>query len=130
MTAPGSAWRRCAGSAFATLVAAGQPAVAQDAVAAGLRLMTDRAAGNCVACHAIPGQRGIASTFGPDLGGIGARRSDAELRQWVADARQIKPDALMPPFGTVAGTSIPAPSKPVLTDEQIAQVVAALQGMR
>ncbi|MBK7656921.1 MAG: hypothetical protein IPJ18_19765, partial [Betaproteobacteria bacterium] len=57
-----------------------------------------------VACHALPGQigssGGITSTLGPTLTGIANRYNPLQLRQWVTDARQIKPDTLMPPFGS------------------------------
>jgi sulfur-oxidizing protein SoxX len=97
---------------------------------AGLQLMADRAGGNCVACHALPGQTGPVSNFGPALAGVASRYSADVLRQWVTDARQIKPDTLMPPFGTLDGTREPNPARPVLTAAQIDQVVLALAGMR
>ena len=104
----------------------GAPASLQE----GLRIMTDRSTGNCIACHALPGTAGVASTFGPTLAMVGGRYSAAELRQWVSDARKIKPDTLMPPFGTTQGTQQAARQTPILTEDQITQVVAALQALR
>ena len=82
---------------------------------------------NCIACHALPGQAGVASSFGPSLDKVGSRYNAGELRQWVTDARLIKPDTLMPPFGTLQGLNLPQPAQAILTPEQITQVVAALQ---
>lgn len=128
MTWPRPGQRVCAGLALAGALAGGA-AAAQDA-AAGLRLMADRASGNCIACHALPGQTGVLSSFGPGLDQVGTRYSAAELRQWVTDARLIKPDTLMPPFGTLQGLNLPQPAQTILTPEQITQVVAALQTLR
>lgn len=109
-------------------------AMAQGIPEAGFRIMTSMGAGNCLACHALPNQRGVqsgvTSTLGPSLSQVGARYSPNELRQWVTDARQIKPDTLMPPFGTTNGTTAPNQAKPILNAEEIAHVVAALQTLR
>lgn len=96
----------------------------------GFRLMTERTSGNCVACHALPGQTGGQSSFGPALSGAGQRYTADELRQWVTDARRIKPNTLMPPFGSMEGLNRPNPPQPVLTAAQISDVVAALQSLR
>ena len=82
--------------------------------------------GNCIACHALPGQTGLVSTFGPALDKVAFRYSAEELRQWVSDPRKIKPNTLMPPFGTTQGTNAPVRAQSMLSDEQIAHVVAAL----
>ena len=83
-------------------------------------------AGNCIACHTLPGQTGIASTFGPSLEKVAGRYSAEELRQWVNDARKLKPHTLMPPFGTTQGTNSSMRAESILSDEQIGHVVAAL----
>lgn len=101
-----------------------------DAVQAGWRIMQDVGSGNCVGCHALPGQPGLTSTFAPSLAGIGARMGAADLRQWVLDARRIRPDTLMPSFGTLEGLNRVNPDRPILTERQIEQVVAALQTFR
>jgi L-cysteine S-thiosulfotransferase len=92
----------------------------------GFRIMATGNLGNCLACHALPGQTDVRSTFGPALGQVASRYNASTLRQWVTDARQIKPDTLMPPFGSTAGTNAAVRSQPMLTEEQIAHVVAAL----
>ena len=129
------AWRTlltamAAGSQLCLGAAMAQEAAPVADAAAGLRILADRATGNCAACHALPGQTGTVSNFGPPLAGVASRYDAARLRQWVTDARQIKPDTLMPPFGTLEGTNRPSPGQAMLTDAQIAQVVAALQTFR
>lgn len=99
-------------------------------VRAGFSIMHDVAAGNCVSCHVLPGQGGLLSSFGPSLAGIGARMNADELRQWIVDARRLKPDTLMPPFGTLQGLQRPQPARPILDERQIRQVLAALQTLR
>ncbi len=112
---------------MAILCAAGSSAVlAQNAPDQGFRIMSNGSLGNCIACHALPGQGGIVSTFGPALDKVATRYGAEELRQWVTDARKIKPNTLMPPFATTLGTNQSVRAQSMLTEEQIALVVAAL----
>ncbi|MEP6792254.1 MAG: sulfur oxidation c-type cytochrome SoxX [Ramlibacter sp.] len=109
---------------------AGAAAQAQGSPEAGFRIMADGTGGNCVACHALPGQAGTPSTFGPSLDKVGSRYSAEALRQWVTDARQVKTGTLMPPFGTTRGTNFSIRSRSILSEDEIAHVVAALQTLR
>jgi L-cysteine S-thiosulfotransferase len=91
-----------------------------NAVQGGFRIIADQRQGNCMACHSMPDAQGkkvgIQSTFAPPLDGV-ANRYDADtLRQWVADARKINPQTLMPPFATNG----------MLSASQIDDVLAAL----
>lgn len=104
--------------------------VAQAIPEQGFRIMNSGNLGNCIACHALPGQTGILSTFGPSLEKVATRYGFDELRQWVTDARKVKPDTLMPPFGTTQGTNAPLRAQSILSDEQILHVVAALQTLK
>ena len=113
---------------WAGLVCAG--AHAQGLPEQGFRIINTGTLGNCVACHAVPGQRDIPSTVGPSFDKIGLRLDAPALRQWVSDARRIKPDTLMPPFGTTQGTHNAVRAQAMLSEEQIDQVVAALQTLR
>lgn len=106
------------------------PIVPLTPVEQGFRIITTGTLGNCIACHALPGQRDVPSTFGPSFDKVGARHDAASLRQWITDARQIKPDTLMPPFGTTQGTTTSVRAQSILTDDQINLVVAALQTLR
>lgn len=92
--------------------------------------MNDLQGGNCVSCHTLPGQAGALSTFAPPLAGVASRWSPAQLRQWVMDARVLRPDTLMPPFGTLDGVNHPQPARPVLTVDQVEAVVAALLSLQ
>lgn len=106
------------------------PVWAQGSADQGFKLMATITGGNCLACHTLPGQPGSNSTLGPSLGKVGLRYSAAELRQWVTDARQIKADTLMPPFGTTSGTRQAIRSQAILSPEEISHVVAALETLK
>lgn len=106
------------------------PAWAQGSPELGFKLMASMSGGNCLACHTVPGQAGNNSTFGPSLQEVARRYNAEELRQWVTDARQIKPGTLMPPFGTTTGTRRAIRSQAMLSPEEISDVVAALQTLR
>ena len=116
--------------ATAALAQGVTPVVPLTSVEQGFRIITTGTLGNCVACHALPGQRDVPSTFGPSFDKIGTRHDAASLRQWVTDARQIKPGTLMPPFGTTFGTSASVRAQAILSEDQINLVVAALQTLR
>ena len=101
----------------------------------GLRIMANRQQGNCVTCHqvsvlrdakGIDGAAGKQGDFGPSLDGVARRYSLAQLRQWVIDARRIKSDTLMPPFGTLDGTTQASPARPMLSADEVDKVTAAL----
>jgi sulfur-oxidizing protein SoxX len=103
---------------------------AQGASEQGFRLMSAQTGGNCLACHTVPGLNGSNSTFGPSLQKVALRYSSTELRQWVTDARQIKTDTLMPPFGTTTGTLRAIRAQPILSPEEIGLIVAALETLK
>ena len=88
----------------------------------GWELVFNQRLGNCAACHSIPDQQGnklgVQSTFAPALDGVASRYSAARLREWVADARTINPQTLMPPF------------RAILSERQIDLVVQTLQTLR
>ena len=113
-------------TAAITLILALNSATAQGIAEQGFRIMNAGNSGNCIACHVMPGQTGITSTFGPSLERVAGRYSANELRQWVSDARKIKPNTLMPPFGTTEGTNGSVRAQSMLNEEQIDHVVAAL----
>ena len=105
----------------------------------GLRIMANRQQGNCVTCHqisvlrdakGIDGATGKQGDFGPSLDGVGNRYSLVQLREWVMDARRMNPHTLMPPFGTLEGTTQASPSRPMLSLEEIDNVTAALATLR
>jgi sulfur-oxidizing protein SoxA len=109
------------------LVLALGPSAAQADADLGWRIITERSLGNCGACHAWQAAPASASTFAPSLDGVAHRYSAAQLKQWVVDPRHLRPDTLMPVFGSVRGLRQPAPDQAVLSPEQIDAVVLALQ---
>ena len=107
--------------------------------ALGLRIMANRQQGNCVTWHqvsllrdakGIEGASGKQGDFGPSLDGVAQRYSVAQLRQWVMDARQLSPNTLMPPFGSLEGTTQANPARPMLSLDEIDKVTAALASLR
>ena len=105
----------------------------------GFRIMANRQQGNCVTCHqisvlreakGIDGAAGKQGDFGPTLDGVASRYSVAQLRQWVIDARKLKPNTLMPPFGTLESTTQVSPARPMLGLDEVEKVTAALATLR
>ncbi len=85
---------------------------------AGAKEMTDeevtfgRKAGNCLACHMIPGGN-LPGNIGPPLLAMKARFPNKEdLREQIWDATIKNPNTIMPPFG----------KHQILTEKQIDQV--------
>jgi len=72
--------------------------IAEDPVAQGKALATDRSKGNCLACHMI--EDGVLpGNIGPPLLAMKLRFPDrAELRSQVCDATLRNSDSRMPPF--------------------------------
>lgn len=115
-----------------------QQHIASD-IESGFNIMLNRQEGNCLTCHTLSDWRnqtqrhkelGQQGNFGPVLDGVGTRYNKTELLQWVTDARKIKPDTLMPPYGSLDGLNQPNASRPLLTLEQRQAVAAALSTLR
>jgi sulfur-oxidizing protein SoxX len=87
-----------------------------------------------VLCHAGPfGDARFQGNIGPNLSGTGARWSEGQLRLRIVDASRINPDTIMPPYYRITDLNRVAPEfrgKPVLTAEQIEDVVAYLTTLR
>lgn len=101
--------------------------------ARGREVMTGRDA-NCLLCHAVP-ETGIRfmGDIAPPLSGVGARMSTGQLRLRVVDQSRLNPDTVMPSYYRTEGLVRVAPAyrgKPVLTAQQIEDVVAYLQTLR
>ncbi|WP_246022312.1 sulfur oxidation c-type cytochrome SoxX [Pararhodobacter zhoushanensis] len=72
--------------------------------ARGAQIVTDPQHGLCTLCHAGPfPQVAFTGTLGPDLTGVGARRTLADLRQQIVDSRRANPDTIMPPYHSTEG---------------------------
>ena len=96
--------------------------------------MVNRQVGLCLLCHSGPfPEERFQGTLAPDLSGAGARASEGELRLRIVDASRLKPDTIMPPYYRVDGLARVAGAfqgKPILTAEQIEDVVAFLMTLR
>jgi L-cysteine S-thiosulfotransferase len=88
----------------------------------------------CLLCHSGPfPQEKFQGNLSPDLTGTGARWSEGQIRLRMVDARQLNPDTIMPSYYRVDGLVRVAPAfhgKPILTAEQIEDVVAFLVTLR
>jgi L-cysteine S-thiosulfotransferase len=100
----------------------------------GRAIVMNRQVGLCLLCHTGPfPEERFQGTLAPDLKGAGSRSSEGQLRLRIVDASQLKPDTIMPPYYRVDGLERVAPSfqgKPVLTAEQIEDVIAFLVTLR
>jgi sulfur-oxidizing protein SoxX len=100
----------------------------------GQAIVMNRQVGLCLLCHTGPfPQERFQGTLAPDLKGAGARSTEGQLRLRIVDASRLKPDTIMPPYYRVDGLERVAPAfvgKPILTAEQIEDVVAYLVTLR
>jgi sulfur-oxidizing protein SoxX len=102
----------------------------------GAKVVVNRRLGNCLGCHEI----GVLKTeefhgeVGPSLDGVGARWDAASLRMIVVDPKKVfTADTVMPAFYRVAGLNRVRPEfqgKPILTAQQVEDVVAFLQTLK
>ena len=100
----------------------------------GRAIVTNRYVGLCLLCHngPFPEER-MQGTLAPDLKGAGSRWSEGQLRLRIVDARRLNPNSIMPPYYRIDGLNRVAAllrGKPVLTAEQIEDVVAFLVTLR
>lgn len=88
----------------------------------GKSIAYDKKLGNCLACHAIPGDPKAESpgNIGPPLVKMKERYPDrAKLRAKIWDATASNPDSVMPPFGR----------NKILTEPEIDLVTDYIQGL-
>jgi sulfur-oxidizing protein SoxX len=88
----------------------------------------------CLLCHTgpFPEQR-FQGDLAPDLRGAGGRWSESQLRLRLVDGSRLNPDTIMPSYYRIDGlTRVGRPwqGKPVLTAEQIEDVVAFLATLK
>jgi len=102
--------------------------------ARGRAIVLNRQVGLCLLCHTGPfPEERFQGDLAPDLRGAGARWSEGQLRLRMVDARKFNPDTIMPPYYVTGGldrVAAPFRGKPILTAEQIEDVVAFLATLR
>jgi len=107
--------------------AAGDPA-------RGRAIVVNRQKGLCLLCHSGPfPEERFQGDLAPDLAGSGARWSEGQLRLRLVDAKRLNPASIMPSYYRIDGLTRVAPAwrgKPVLTAEEIEDVVAFLATLR
>jgi sulfur-oxidizing protein SoxX len=100
----------------------------------GRAIVTNRYVGLCLLCHPGPfPEERMQGTLAPDLKGAGARWSEGQLRLRIVDAARLNPQTIMPPYYRIDSLHRVAPAfrgKPVLTAEQIEDVVAFLATLK
>jgi L-cysteine S-thiosulfotransferase len=102
--------------------------------ARGRAIVANRQVGLCLLCHSgpIPEER-FQGTIAPELNGAGGRWSEGQLRLRIVDPGRLNADTIMPAYYRVDGLHRVTPAfrgKPVLTAEQIEDVVAYLVTLR
>ena len=100
----------------------------------GRAIVANRQVGLCLLCHTGPfPEERFQGTLAPDLKGAGSRWSQGQLRLRIVDSSRLNPDTIMPPYYRIEGLVRVAPAfrgKPLLTAEQIEDVVAYLATLR
>lgn len=102
--------------------------------ARGKEVALNREGGGCILCHAVtdPAAR-FAGNIAQPLNGIAARLSEGQLRLRVVDSTRVNPKTVMPSYYRIEGLNRVAEAyrgKPILTAQQIEDVVAYLQTLQ
>lgn len=96
----------------------------------GRALLVERAAANCLLCHAVPDpSMRVAGNLAASLDGVGRRLSAAQLRLRVADIQRVNSAAVMPSYYLVEGLDRVAAEyrgKPILDARQVEDIVVYL----
>jgi len=102
--------------------------------ARGRAIVANRQVGLCLLCHSGPfPEERFQGDLAPDLRGAGRRWTEGQLRLRIVDSGRIKPATIMPAYHRTEGLVRVAPAhrgKPVLTAEQIEDVVAFLTTLK
>jgi L-cysteine S-thiosulfotransferase len=100
----------------------------------GRGIVLNRQVGLCLLCHSGPyPEERFQGTLAPDLKGAGSRWSEGQLRLRIVDAGRLYRDTIMPPYyrvDTLVRVAAVFAGKPILTAEQIEDVVAYLVTLR
>jgi sulfur-oxidizing protein SoxX len=98
--------------------------------AGGEKLMGERQRSLCVLCHSGPFPNPhLQGTLAPNLGGVGARLSEGQIRLRIVDMKHLNPESIMPAYHSLAAGERVAGAwrgKPVLEAGEIEDLVAYL----
>ncbi|MGA7995148.1 MAG: sulfur oxidation c-type cytochrome SoxX [Bradyrhizobium sp.] len=101
--------------------------------ARGRALVLDRSS-TCILCHSGPfPETRFQGDLAPSLAGTGRRWSEGQLRLRLVDASHLNPATIMPSYYRLDGlvrVGTAWRGKPVLSAEQIEDIVAYLAGLR
>jgi sulfur-oxidizing protein SoxX len=110
------------------------PTGAKGDPARGRAIVASRQLGLCLLCHRGPfPEERFQGTLAPDLRGVGARLSEAELRARIVNPERFNPETIMPAYFRSDGLTRVAPSfrgKTILSAAQIEDVVAFLATLK
>ena len=102
--------------------------------ARGKAIVANRQVGLCLLCHSGPfPEERFQGNLAPDLRGAGNRLTEGQLRLRIVDSSRVNPTTIMPAYHRTEGLTRVAPAfrgKPVLTAEQIENVVAFLMTLK
>jgi len=102
--------------------------------ARGRAIVANRQVGLCLLCHSGPfPEERFQGNLATDLKGAGSRWSEGQLRLRIVDPGRVNPATIMPAYYRTEGLVRVAPAyrgKPVLSAEQIEDVVAFLMTLR
>jgi sulfur-oxidizing protein SoxX len=100
----------------------------------GRAIVANRTGGLCLLCHSAPiAEERFQGDLAPNLAGVGARYSPAQLRLRVVDPRRVNPESFMPAFHSShdpSRTGAAWAGKPLLSAQQVEDVVAWLATLR
>ena len=99
----------------------------------GRALVANRQVGLCLLCHSGPfPEERFQGNIAPDLRSA-ARLTEGQIRLRLVDPARANPETIMPAYYKTEGLTRVAPAyrgKPVLTAEQIEDIVAYLQTLK
>ena len=110
-----------------------EPLTARGDATRGRALVVDRTS-TCILCHNGPfPEQKFQGDLAPNLAGTGSRWSEGQLRLRLVDGSSLNAVTIMPSYYRVDGLTRVGPnwrSKPILSAEQIEDIVAYLVTLR